>query len=165
MRLIGTFTIAGLIAASALPTAAQDLSSVPRDRPPAQPRTGSGTIRGRVVDGLTGDAIARARVRLTMAGVQQAVVMSSGDGEFSFGKLPDGSFSITADKATYLQARFPDQGRTFRSSMRPKRLAAGEALDDVIVTMYRGGAISGRVLDPHGISESSGWRVCRPAPM
>ena len=155
MRIIRTLALTAIVAASSLPAAAQvvtthDLSGVPRDRPPAQPRTGTGTIHGRVVDGLTGDPIARARVRLMMPGVQQAVVMSGGDGEFSFAKLPDGSFSISADKSTYLQARFPDQGRTFRSSMRPKRLAAGEALDSVILKMYRGSAISGRVLDPHG---------------
>ena len=154
MRIMRTLAVTAAVLASSLPAAAQvvtlDQVGVPRDRPPTQPRTGTGTIHGRVVDGLTGDAIARARVRLMMPGVTQAVVMSGGDGEFSFAKLPDGSFSISADKATYLQGRFPDQSRTLRSSMRPRRLAAGEALDNVIVKMYRGSAISGRVLDPHG---------------
>jgi hypothetical protein len=154
MRIIRTVAVAAMVAASPLPAAAQvvtfDHSVVPRDRPPSQPRIGTGTIRGRVVDGLTGDPIARARVRLMMPGASPAVVMSGGDGEFSFGKLPDGSFSITADKSTYLQGRFPELGRTFRSSMRPTRLAAGAALDNVVLKMYRGSAISGRVLDPHG---------------
>jgi hypothetical protein len=148
-----TLAVTAIVIASSLPAAAQvvtlDHSGVVRDRP-AQPRTGTGTIRGRVVDVLTGDPIPRARVRLIMPGVTQAVVMSGGDGEFSFGKLPEGSFSISADKSTYLQARFPEQGRTLRSSMRPKRLAAGEALDNVTVKMYRGSAITGRVLDPQG---------------
>jgi hypothetical protein len=152
MRIIRTLAVTAMVLASSLPAAAQAVTLetvAPRDRPPT-PRTGTGTIRGRVVDGLTGDAIARARVRLMMPGVTQSVVMSGGDGEFAFAKLPDGSFSISADKSTYLQGRFPEQARTFRSSMRAPRLAAGEALDSVMVKMYRGSAISGRVLDPHG---------------
>lgn len=154
MRIVRTLAVAATVVASSLPAAAQVVTTLeqlgPRDRPSIQPRIGTGTVRGRVVDGLTGDAIARARVRLMMPGVTQAVVMSGSDGEFAFTKLPDGSFSISADKATYLQGRFPDQSRTLRSSMRPRRLAAGEALDNVIVKMYRGSVISGRVLDPHG---------------
>jgi hypothetical protein len=156
MLLIRTLTFVGLVAACAGPATGQVVVHTvtpaeiqPRDRVPTA-RTGTGSIRGRVIDGLSGEPIARARVRLMMSGVTQPVVMSGSEGEFVFEKLPDGSFSIGADKATYLQGRFPDQGRTFRSSMRPRRLAAGEALDNVIVKMYRGSAISGRVLDPHG---------------
>ena len=146
MLLIRTLTLVGLLAAWAGPATAQDQV---RDRP-VRPRAGTGIIRGRVVDGLSGEPIARARVRLMMSGVTQPVVMSGSEGEFVFENLPDGSFSISADKATYLQGRFPDQGRTFRSSMRPSRLAPGEAFDKAAVKMYRGSAISGRVLDPHG---------------
>ena len=146
-------TTAVLISISSLPAVAQvvttyDQSGVPRDRP--QPRTGTGTIRGRVVDGVTGEPIPRARVRLMMAGVPQPVVMSGSEGEFVFQKLPAGSFSVGAEKATYLGGRFPDESRTVRSTMRPRRIADGEALDSVVVKMYRGGAISGRVLDPFG---------------
>ena len=97
MRIVRTLAVAATVVASSLPAAAQVVTTLeqlgPRDRPSIQPRIGTGTVRGRVVDGLTGDAIARARVRLMMPGVTQAVVMSGSDGEFAFTKLPDGSFS------------------------------------------------------------------------
>src|SRR5688572_7196145 len=151
MRIIRIVVAAAVLLTWADTTAAQEtiLSSVPRDRVPAT-RSGTGSIRGRVVDGTTGETIPRARVRLMMPGVAQPVVLSGSEGEFSFGKLPSGSFSIGAEKATYLSGRYPDEARTFRSAMRPRRLGEGEALDSVVVKMYRGGAITGRVLDAHG---------------
>ena len=155
-RVARTLTIAGVVAAVGIPVTAQVVVQTlepvgqPRDRVPPR-RTGTASIHGRIVDGLTGEPIPRARVRLMMPGVAHPIVLSGGEGEFVFEKLPAGSFSIGSDKATYLTGRLPDtEGRTMRSVMRPRRIADGEALDNVVLKMYRSGAISGRVLDAFG---------------
>ena len=116
--------------------------------PPVAP-SGTGTIRGRVVDGQTGNALARARVRLTGPGVPQPIVTTDESGAFAFTALPAGSFMVMADKSTYLSARYPD-GQTLRSSSRGLSLSEGQSTDKVTIAMYRGGAITGRVLDAHG---------------
>jgi hypothetical protein len=54
-----------------------------------------------------------------------------------------------AQKATYLPARLPDS-QTLRGSTRALMLADGESIDNLTITMYRGGVITGRVLDAHG---------------
>ena len=63
-----------LIAAA---SAAQVAPLPPRDRPlaPAAP-AGTGAIKGRVVDGQTGNAVVRARVRLMGSGPRQPVVLT-----------------------------------------------------------------------------------------
>ncbi|HEY7497969.1 MAG TPA: hypothetical protein VH740_05640, partial [Vicinamibacterales bacterium] len=51
------------------------LAAPVRDRVPT-PRIGTGALKGRVVDGVTGRPIARARVRLTGAGVSRGPVLT-----------------------------------------------------------------------------------------
>ena len=120
-----------------------------RDRVPPKPLTGTGSVKGRVVDGVTGEPVPRARVRLLMGGAMRPFVLSGSDGTFSFTELPTGGFSIAAEKSGYLQGRLPEAGRTIRGSS-PIFLREGQTLDRVVVRMYRGSAISGRVLDAHG---------------
>jgi len=112
------------------------------------PRTGTGAIRGRIVDGVTGAAIARARV--TLQSGKRSVVMTDAAGGFIFTELPMGPVSISVDKPTYLSTRFPTPGRTFRSNTRPVILADGQVMDNVTVPIFHGASISGRVLDANG---------------
>lgn len=119
----------------------------PRDRVPP-PRTGTGAIRGRVVDGGTGAAVARARV--TLQGAKRSTMMTDGSGVFTFTELPMGPVTISVDKATYLSTRFPTPGRTFRSNTRPVILADGQIMDNVTIPIFHGASISGRVLDANG---------------
>ena len=119
----------------------------PRDRVPP-PRTGTGAIRGRVVDGVTGAAVARARV--TLQSGKRAVVTTDATGGFVFTELPMGPVSISVDKPTYLPTRFPAPGRTFRSNARPVILADGQVMDNVAIPIFHGASISGRVLDANG---------------
>ena len=78
-----------LFAATSLAGQAEIVSALqgtpPRDRVPP-PRTGTGVVRGRVVDGVTGAAIARARV--TLQGGKRAFVTTDGNGAFVFAELP-----------------------------------------------------------------------------
>jgi len=109
-----------------------NLQIVTRDRVPP-PRTGTGSIKGRVVDGITGGPVARARVMLPGSG--RATVLSDGSGAFTFSNLPPGPATISVDKSTYLNSRYPAGGRTIRSNMRPLMLADGQALDGVRITI------------------------------
>ena len=122
-------------------------SPPPRDRVPP-PRTGTGVIKGRVVDGVTGAPVARARVMLQGSGRSTATTDASG--AFTFSGLPMGPVMISVDKSTYLNARYPAAGRTIRSNVRPAVLADGQTMDNVTIPMFHGASISGRVLDANG---------------
>jgi len=69
-------------------------SGPPRDGAPP-PRTGTGVVSGRVVDGVTGAAIARARV--TVQSGKRASVTTDGNGAFVFTGLPMGPVTISVD--------------------------------------------------------------------
>lgn len=124
-----------------------DLPAPPRDRVPP-PRTGTAGIKGRVVDGVTGGAVARARV--TVQGPGRVSMVTDAAGGFAFANLPAGSVMLFVEKATYLSGRYPAAGKTIRSTSRPLTLANGQVLDNVTVPLFHGGAIMGRVLDANG---------------
>jgi hypothetical protein len=135
------------------PTAPQDPV---RDRVPASRAPATAVIRGRVIDGATGQAIARARVRLQRPQVQpQAGVsrsaLTNAEGMFEFGQVPAGPINMTVEKSTYQASSYPDPGRTLRSGMSARRtIASGQVVDDLVIRLYRGASISGRVIDAHG---------------
>ncbi len=120
----------------------------PRDRVPP-PRTGTGIVKGRVVDGTTGAGVARARVIMQGAG-GGAPSTTDADGGFSFTGLPPGPVMLLVQKSTYLDARYPTGGRTVRSQTRPLVLRDGQVLDNIVVPIFHGGSISGRVFDANG---------------
>jgi Carboxypeptidase regulatory-like domain len=132
--------------------------AVPPQQPPVRdrlppPQVGRGVVRGRVVDGQTGRGIPRARVRL-MGGGQPGVrpaVLSDDQGTFTFTGLPIGAFTVSAEKSTYMTASYPDRGGSLRSgAARPVMLQANQTVDNVVVKLYHGGVITGRVVDAHG---------------
>ena len=130
--------------------AVRDPQGPARDRPPAAP-VGRAMVRGRIVDGQTGAAIARARVRLGGQGAPRPPVLSDSQGAFAFTGLPAGVYSLTADKATYLSGSYPDRRPSLRASVaRALILRDDEVVDNLTVPLYHGSAISGRVLDEHG---------------
>jgi Carboxypeptidase regulatory-like domain len=120
----------------------------PRDRVPP-PRTGTCVVKGRVVDGTTGTAVARARVMLQGPGAG-APAVTDADGAFTFTNLPPGPVTLMAQKSTYLPARYPAGGRTMRAQARPLILRDGQALDNIVVPLFHGGSITGRVFDANG---------------
>src|SRR6476660_370039 len=63
-----------------------------RDRVPL-PRNGTGVVRGRVVDAVTGAAVARARV--TFVGPKRSSVTTDGSGVFTFTELPTGPVMVS----------------------------------------------------------------------
>lgn len=120
----------------------------PRDRLPP-PRTGTSALKGRVTDGVTGSPIPRARVRLG-AGVSRGSVLTDATGSFVIAGLPAGAYTLSVDKAGYQSATFPDRGRGLRSTSKPLPLQDGQILDGISVPLYRGGVITGRIVDANG---------------
>ena len=120
-----------------------------RDGRPPVPRTGTGIIRGRVVDGVTAQPIPRVRVRLS-GDVTKGPILTDRDGMFAFTALPQGAYFVSTEKSTYLAGRHPDQQRSIRNRLSVFMLGPGQELDDITVSMFHSGAIAGRVVDAHG---------------
>ena len=112
-------------------------------------RTGTAAVTGRVVDGVTGAAVARARVTLLGGGGPRPAAITDASGVFAFADLPSGQVTVAAEKSTYMPTRFPEPGRTMRSAYRPLMLRDGQVLN-VTVPIFRGAAITGRVVDING---------------
>jgi hypothetical protein len=150
---------AATLAATAAPAQTRDTppprlpvapaAPIARDRPPV-PKTGTAVIGGRVVDAVTGRAIARARIRLSGPAMQQGPILSGDDGAFEFGALPQGPFNLMVDRPGYSFAQYPDRSRSLRASSQPFELRDGQRVDDVVIRLFRSGAIAGRVVDVHG---------------
>jgi hypothetical protein len=122
-------------------------STPARDRPVP---TGTGAVTGRIVDGATGAAIARARVTLLGGGGPRPSAITDASGVFAFADLPTGPVTLSVEKSTYMPTRFPEPGRTMRSAHRPLMVRDGQVLANITVPIFRGAAITGRVLDMHG---------------
>jgi len=84
-------------------------------------------------------------------GGNRPATLTDDQGVFAFTGLPPGGYTVTADKATYMSASYPDRGGSLRSSAgRPVMIQGDQTVDNVVVRLYHGGAISGRVVDAHG---------------
>jgi hypothetical protein len=119
-------------------------------RDPRQPAAeGTATVRGRVVDAATGAAIPRAKVRYNGRDTRSSRIASTdAEGVFTLTKIPAGSLTLSVEKATYIPTIHPER----RRSMRPSNLMIGDGqtIDNITISMSRGGAITGRVFDAHG---------------
>jgi hypothetical protein len=131
------------------PSPSPSQAGAPRDRVPPR-TTGTAAVKGRVVDGVTGSPIARARIRYMGSGAaNRAMALTDGEGAFRFTGLPAGSFTLSVEKSTYMAARLPDQPRTMRMRFTPNILTDGQT-SDVTIKLFHGGVITGRVVDSYG---------------
>src|SRR5262245_51527562 len=156
-----SFVVALALASVVPPSFAQTRDTPPPRRPaspPVQvgvrdqrptPTVGTGSISGRVVDGVTGRGVARARVRMT-GPVMRGPILTDENGGFEFESLPAGGYRLVAEKSTYLLAQHPDASRSIRARSNAITLKDRQAVDDVSITMFHSGAIAGRVVDVHG---------------
>ena len=112
------------------------------------PASGTGRIRGRVLQAGTGTPIRRAQVTLTGEQSVQRLVTTDGNGRYEFSDLPAGRFTISAAKGGYLTLQY-GQRRPFEPG-RPVTLTDAQILGQVDLTLPRAGVISGRVIDRFG---------------
>ena len=129
---------------------AQAQSLPPRDAPPLRQPAGTARVQGRIVDAHTGSVLPRARVRLLGPGGERLPMLSDANGQFEFAELPAGSFSVNVERSGYIQSRYPELGRSVRANSRALTLAEGQILRDIVVPLYHGGVITGRVIDRYG---------------
>src|SRR3954470_11057269 len=115
---------------------------------PRQPKTGTARLRGRVLSTDTGGPVRRAQVRIASPDIGSKNAMTDAEGRYEFRDLPAGRFNVTANKAGYVSVQY-GQTRPFESG-KPIDLTDGQALDKADISMPRGSAISGRLVDEFG---------------
>jgi hypothetical protein len=111
-------------------------------------KTGSGRLRGRVLQADGSGPVRRAQVRLQSPESGPKSALTDGQGRFEFRDLPGGRYSLSATKSGFMNVQY-GQTRPFESG-KPLDLADKQALDNVDIAMPRGGAISGRIVDEFG---------------
>jgi hypothetical protein len=119
-------------------------------REAGSPRTGTAHIVGRVVDGVTGLPVARARVRVEGLPHAPPPVGTDDQGWFDIAGLPRCACALAVDRAGYVATRYPDATPTFRGSHQTLLIVDGATTRDVVVRLYRGGSMAGRIVDAFG---------------
>jgi Carboxypeptidase regulatory-like domain len=128
----------------------------PRDLPPLSslmPKAGTGRIAGRVVSEAN-DPLRNARVVLSPAGGDVPVVFTDGDGRFAFGSLPPATYTLSATKSGYAGSFALSRLGLRRPVVVP--VDDGVAVTGVTVSLARGAAIAGRLLDDLGEPVANG---------
>src|SRR4051812_45400900 len=136
------------------------------DGPRAQERAGARELRGartsgRVVAGDTGKPLRGAVVSLVdtraadPAQRQGRWIATDADGRWQFQDLAPGRYSINVSKSGYLKIEYGEQ-RPFERG-KTLELSAGQALDNLDVTLPRGSAITGRISDEFGDPAAGVW--------
>jgi len=111
---------------------------------PTQTVRGYGLIAGTVLDGGATTPLRKANVTLTMLGAKlmDALAWTDDSGHFAFGYLPPGRYQVRADFQGYQKA----------PHAKPViiELRVGETRSDLVIPLFRLGAISGTILDDEG---------------
>jgi len=133
------------------------VAQTPARDTPATPAGGTAHISGVVLtDDSTAGPVRMAMVELRSAALTQAMILTTDEeGRFDFSNLPAGRFSLTVEKAGYVETEYG--AASSRSSGIPIVVAAGET-STVTVKMPRGGVITGVLTGPDG-EPAQGVRV------
>ena len=115
---------------------------------PRQVKTGTGQIRGRLLTADTGTPVRRAQVRISGPDIMPKTAVTDANGAYEFRDLPAGRFSINATKPGYVTMNF-GQTRPYEPG-KSIDLIEAQVLDKANITMPRGSAISGRIVDEFG---------------
>ncbi len=115
---------------------------------PRQPKTGTARLRGRVLSVDNGGPVRRAQVRIMGQDIGSKSAMTDAEGRYEFRDLPAGRFNLSATKAGYVTVQY-GQTRPFESG-KPIDLSEGQLMDKADISMPRGSAISGRLVDEFG---------------
>ena len=114
---------------------------------PPQAVTQMSRVSGQVIEDGTNTPVAAARVFVVLDDERAAPdgsppeVLSDRDGRYQFDMLTPGRYHIAAQKDGFAPPMDP-------STMQIFEVAAGQVLDGLTVSLRRGGAFAGRVLDP-----------------
>src|SRR6185503_18143866 len=122
----------------------------------------SAAFQGVVVQEGTNAPLANVRVdlRATNAGTTLDSSTTDRDGRFSFPKVTPGSYRLIASKLGYVNAEYGQ--RLPSGPVEPLILTPGQRLNNVRLTMFPGGVISGRATDngqPVGIADVYAMKI------
>ena len=115
---------------------------------PRQMKTGTGSIKGRLLAADTGNPVRRAQVRLTGQDVLPKMATSDNEGRFEFKDLPAGAFTLNAQTSGFVGVNY-GQKRPFEPG-KPIELSEGQSVDNADISMPKGSVVSGRIVDEFG---------------
>jgi len=109
------------------------------------------SAEGIVLDAVTGEPVEDVDVSAAVSEFDSApiTVMSDAKGRFVFPNLPTGKYRLTTLRAGYVSVR-PEGRRSPLDAGVWITTRQGQPLKDVVLRIFRAGAISGRVLDARG---------------
>ena len=124
----------------------------PRDRLPPPQRVGTAVLKGRVVDGATGDArAARARALARSRADPRPPVLTDAEGAFELTALPAGNYSLQVEKSTYLTGAISRAAPVHPRQIDSRSSCATDKSSRTSpFRIFHGAAIAGRVFDAHG---------------
>lgn len=116
-------------------------------------RQGNASIRGVVVDGMTGAPIRRAAVSLVIEepdreGSRVEATTADTNGQFAFTGVPGGRVQVTASRVGYFDYDNLWNGEPEEAQW--QTVAAGQRIQGVRIALYRGGVVAGRIVDEFG---------------
>lgn len=132
--------------------AAPPPGQVPARDTPAR-RQGTASIRGVVVDGASGAPIRRAAVSLVIEEPDREAsrveaTTADATGQFEFTGLPGARVQVTASRVGYFDYDNLWNGEPEEAQW--QTLAAGQRVQGVRIALYRGGVVTGRIIDEFG---------------
>src|SRR6185503_15253918 len=95
--------------------------------PGRQAKTGTGSLRGRVVANDTGTAVRRAQVRITGPDIGTKTTLTDAQGRYEFRDLPAGRVDVSVSKSGFVTMSY-GQNRPFEPG-RPIELVDTQKLD------------------------------------
>jgi hypothetical protein len=116
--------------------------------PGRQAKTGTGSLRGRVVANDTGAAVRRAQVRISGPDIGTKTALTDAQGRYEFRELPAGRFTVSVSKSGFVTMQY-GQNRPYEPG-RPIELAEAQKMDKADVSLPRGSVLAGRVVDEFG---------------
>jgi uncharacterized protein (DUF2141 family) len=143
-------TLAGAAMAAAQFTVTQGgaIGGVQAGQPPPPMARGTGMIIGRAIEGGGTRPVAGAIVTLAVPAAAPLRVMADAQGQFAFRGLPAGRFTLSASRAGYVDGAY---GRLRPGGQAQSiDLTADQHMGDVTITLWKFGAVTGRVTDENG---------------
>src|SRR4051812_13622832 len=144
---------AGALPASQMPGAPARPGLPPRDpSTPAAPATGTAVMRGRIIS-ATGSPLRRAQVNVSSTTpaantLARRSVTTDGEGRWEITDLPAGRYTLSASKAGYVTMSY-GQRRPFEPGKQVV-IEDSQKLEQLDLTLQRGGVVAGRVTDEFG---------------